>query len=171
MTRGRRHSTGQQERAWWLKHRDLLARDSAKIPPRPDPVRQPREYAEWAQKHARPELSPEWRQHFDELHELPSLKLRKERDREVWSWIQDAATTRCDYLRGLRSARGGPFSPSTDILGFGSLHGTRWASFFNTPHTKHLSSPVGNTWSAIRLLYIAPNIAGGATIVEEQPAP
>lgn len=59
-------------------------------------------------KHAQPELSPEWRQHFDELHELPSLKLRKERDREVWSWI---------YHLLIRQEQGAPYDLETCKLG------------------------------------------------------
>jgi hypothetical protein len=39
------------------------------------------------QKHAVTGLSPEWQRHFKELHELPRLKYRRERDEVIWSWI------------------------------------------------------------------------------------
>jgi hypothetical protein len=39
------------------------------------------------QRQAMRELPPEWQQLMNELRELPQLKLRRTRDREVWAWI------------------------------------------------------------------------------------
>lgn len=90
MTRGRRPTTGLQERAWLQRHRELLARD--------------------AKRPAQRELSPEWRQHFEDLRDLPRLKLSmaKARDREVWSWI---------YHLLVRQGQGAPYDLMTCPLG------------------------------------------------------
>jgi hypothetical protein len=52
--------------------------------------------------------------------------------------------------------RGGDFSPGIGIVGLGSVHATRRASFADTPQTKHLPSPAGITWFAICLCYLGP---------------
>ena len=75
------------ERAWFRDWNELKARYSANIPPMPDPVRQQSEYLEWVRKHAWSEQPPEWKQLMDDMQNLPSLKYRKDRDEEVWSWI------------------------------------------------------------------------------------
>jgi len=117
MTRGRRRTTGLQERAWLQRHRELLARDAKRLPPMPDPKQQPREFLAWAEQHGQRELSPEWRQHFEDMRELPRLKLRKTkethdgketRDREVWNWI---------YHLLVRQGQGAPYDLMTCPLG------------------------------------------------------
>jgi hypothetical protein len=78
-----------KRRDWNRRHRALLARERAtRFPePAPDPDRQPREFAAWAQKYTQTEPSPEMRQLLDELRDLPSVKYRRARDDETWSWI------------------------------------------------------------------------------------
>lgn len=87
MTRGRRPTTGLQERAWLQRHRELLARDAKRLPPMPDPKQQPREFLAWAEQHGQRELSAEQRKLYDELRELPRLRFQRAQDREVWGWI------------------------------------------------------------------------------------
>jgi hypothetical protein len=88
--RGRRETTGVQERAWIQRHRALLARDA-------DPT--PR---------TRSEMSPEWQEHFKELKALPKVKLSRRRDDEVWSWI---------YHLLMRQKQGAPSDLMTCKLG------------------------------------------------------
>jgi hypothetical protein len=59
----------------------------------------------------------------------------------------------CDYLRGLRSARSGNFSPGMGKSSTRLIHGSRCASFAGMPQTAHFVSPAGNRWSAIPLAY------------------
>ena len=96
------------ERAWWRRRQELFARAAANIPPRPDPTRQPREFMEWAQKHAQRELPPEWQQLYEDMRELPTLKFRRDRDHEAWGWI---------YQLLVRQGQGAPYDLLTCSLG------------------------------------------------------
>lgn len=88
MTRKRSVTGEARERAWWRRRRELYARDAAGVPPRPDPRTQPREFAAWVEAHAWRKLPPEWQQLMDkDMRQLPGLKYRRARDREVWGWL------------------------------------------------------------------------------------
>jgi hypothetical protein len=86
MARQRNAAGLAKQRDWTRRHRELLARERALLPPMPDPERQPREFAAWMQENAR-EPSPALRRLLDELHDLPGVKYRRARDDEVWSWV------------------------------------------------------------------------------------
>ena len=92
MKRGRRSTTGLKEGAWRARHRELLARDSGRLPPISD-LR---------------ELPPEWQQLFSDLRQLPRLKYRRARDREVWGWV---------YVLLVRQHQGAPYDLRTCKLG------------------------------------------------------
>jgi hypothetical protein len=98
-----------KQRDWTRRHRALLARERATLfpEPAPDPDRQPREFAAWANKYAG-EPSEELKKLLEELRDLPGVKYRRERDDETWSWIMS-------LLIAQRS--GAPFDLRTCPLG------------------------------------------------------
>jgi hypothetical protein len=77
------------ERAWGARHRALLAKEQAKIPSPPDPVRESHAYIAWVRTYAQTpdQWSEEFKRLMGELPTLPRLKFRRARDQEVWSWI------------------------------------------------------------------------------------
>jgi hypothetical protein len=99
-----------KQRDWTRRHRALLARERATLlpEPAPDPDRQPREFAAWAQKYAQTEPSQEMRQLLDELQDLPGVKGRRARDNEIRSWI---------YRLRVAEQLGAPFDLLTCPLG------------------------------------------------------
>lgn len=87
--RGRRSTTGVAEIAWGKRHRALLVKEQAKIPPAPDPVRENHAYIAWVRKYAQTpdQWSEEFKSLMAELPELRRLKFRKAREREILNWI------------------------------------------------------------------------------------
>lgn len=75
-----------QERAFWRDWQEMCARESADLPPMPDPERDPAGYGLWMMANAR-QPSAQWRELAAELRNLPTLRYRRARDREVWGWI------------------------------------------------------------------------------------